>query len=128
VTDSPVPGEPLRLLSVSGVQLNLDGVQLRAAGGHAELNLTEFRLFRELMENAGIALTRERLTSAVWGDSPPRDKKILETYIARARRRLRQVGADHALIRTVRGTGFVFDATDAVNHVAAEAIRRRDRV
>jgi DNA-binding response OmpR family regulator len=111
---------PLRLLSVSGVQLNLDGFQLRAGSARVELNVTEFGLLRELMDHAGMALTRAHLTSAVWGDANVRDRTLLETYIRRVRGRLRQVGADDRLIRTVRGIGFVFESNDASNYDGAE--------
>jgi DNA-binding response OmpR family regulator len=112
---------PLRLLSVSGVQLSLDGFQLRAGDARVELNVTEFNLFRELMDHAGVALTRAYLTDAVWGNADVRDRKLLETYIRRVRMRLREVGADECLVRTVRGTGFVFESTDASDGAADDA-------
>jgi DNA-binding response OmpR family regulator len=114
--DPSTPSEALRFLSVSGIQLNLDGIQLRAGDARAELNVTEFRLLRELMTNAGRVMTRDQLFQAVWGEPGQAYADIVEDTISRLRRRLRQVGASASLIRTVRRVGYVFEFTDVSEH------------
>ena len=102
----------LRLLSVSGVSLNLDGFQLRAGDAKAELNTTEFALLRVLMDNAGRVLPSQQITEEVWGSGHQVHNRILNENISRVRRKLQQVGASAELVRTVRGTGYVFDVID----------------
>jgi DNA-binding response OmpR family regulator len=101
----------LRLLSVSGVSLNLDGVQLRAGDAKVELNTTEFALLHVLMDNAGRILSSEQIIGAVWADGRVHSG-ILNENLRRVRGKLRQVGASDQLIRTVRGAGYVFDVIE----------------
>jgi DNA-binding response OmpR family regulator len=102
----------LRLLTVSGVSLNLDGYQLRAGDAKAELNTTEFALLHVLMDNAGRVLATQQIMDQVWGPGRHVHPRILNENIRRVRRRLQQVGALGNLVRTVRGTGYVFDVID----------------
>jgi DNA-binding response OmpR family regulator len=99
----------VRLLSVSGVQLDLDALQLRCGQRRTDLTVAEFRLFWALMENAGRIIAARPLTDAVWGTDPVHKTRILHEYVGRARRRLQMVGADETLLRTVRHAGYVFD-------------------
>jgi DNA-binding response OmpR family regulator len=102
----------LRLLSVSGVSLNLDGYQLRAGDAKVELNTTEFALLRVLMDNAGRILRTQQIIEEVWGPGRQVHRTILNENIGRVRRKLDQVGASGDLVGTVRGTGYVFDVSD----------------
>ena len=97
---------PVRLLTVSGVQLNLDGIQLRSGAARVELTTTEFRLLLVLMERAGHVVSQEQIATAVWGSGRAGE---LAECLRRVRQRLEQVGASPTLIRTVRGMGYVFD-------------------
>jgi DNA-binding response OmpR family regulator len=102
----------LRLLSVSGVSLNLDGIQLRAGDTKVELNTTEFALLHVLMNNAGRILSSEQIIGAVWGGGRRVHSRILNENLRRVRGKLRQIGAPEQLIRTVRGAGYVFDVIE----------------
>ena len=102
----------LRLLSVSGVSLNLDGFQLRAGDAKVELNTTEFALLHVLMDNAGRILPSQKIMEEIWGPGRQVHNRILNENIGRVRRKLERVGASGDLVRTVRGTGYVFDVID----------------
>jgi len=102
----------LRLLTVCGVSLNPDGYQLRAGDAKVELNTTEFALLRVRMDNAGRVLPPQQITDEVWGTGHQVHARILNENIGRVRRKLQQVGASGDLVRTVRGTGYVFDVID----------------
>lgn len=99
----------VRLLTISGVQLDLDALQLRCGPHRSDLTVAEFHLLRVLMENAGRVLSPHRLTGEVWIREPNRDPRILHEYVGRVRRRLTAVNADPTLLRTVRNGGYVFD-------------------
>ena len=102
----------MRLLSVSGVSLNLDGYQLRAGDAKVELNTTEFALLHVLMDNAGRIPQTQQITDEVWGHGHQVHNRILNENISRVRRKLQQVGASGDLVRTVRGTGYVLDGIE----------------
>jgi DNA-binding response OmpR family regulator len=115
VAEAAVTGEPgtqeLRLLSVSGVQLGLDGFQLRAGTARVELNPVECRLLAVLMQQAGRVLPHAELIDAVW-DGQRVHRAVLKDNIGRVRQRLEEVGAPPELLRTVRNVGYVFDVVD----------------
>jgi two-component system response regulator RegX3 len=98
----------LRLLRVRGVGIDLDG--RRVFTGNTEIRLApkEFELLRVLLENAGRILSRRELLDTVWCPGYLDANKTLETHIRRLRRKL---GSQPAapLIRTVRGSGYIFD-------------------
>jgi DNA-binding response OmpR family regulator len=99
-------------LSVSGVDLNVDGVQLRAGQRRSDLNVTQLRLFQVLLAHAGQVLSAQRIAAEVWGPDHAADRKLVTENITRARRHLRDVGVSDQLIRTVRGVGYVFDIVE----------------
>ncbi len=70
----------------------------------AEVNLSprEFAVLRELMENTGIVLSRDRLEQSLYGWNEEVESNALEVHIHHLRRKL---GA--RLIRTIRGVGYV---------------------
>lgn len=67
----------------------------------------EFRLLRALVENANRVLTRDQLLDIFSGrEAGPFDRTI-DVMISRLRRRLKDEGGEHALIRTVRSEGYM---------------------
>jgi two-component system, OmpR family, phosphate regulon response regulator PhoB len=76
------------------------------------LGPTEFKLLEFFMENAGRVLSRQQLLDGVWGRDAFIDGRTVDVHVGRLRKALIR-GADSDPIRTVRGTGYVFDG-DAV--------------
>lgn len=101
-------GEPVRVLRVGDVDLDLDGLVVRGRLGVARLSYREFLVLRCLMDQAGRVVGRDELMAAGWGDRPLTDEKKINVYVGRLRRALsRCSGAEH--VRTVRLMGYVFD-------------------
>jgi len=73
------------------------------------LGPTEFKLLLFFMENAGRVLTRQQLLDGVWARDAFIDGRTVDVHIGRLRRALIR-GSDSDPIRTVRGTGYAFDA------------------
>ncbi len=67
----------------------------------------EYELFFYLVRNRGIALTREKLITEVWGYDFFGDDRTLDTHIKLLRKSL---GEYSALVVTLRGVGYRFDA------------------
>jgi DNA-binding response OmpR family regulator len=96
-----------RLLRVQTVSIDLDGRRVFAGTAEVRLSPKEFELLRLLLENAGTIIGRRELLDTVWCPGYPGDNKTLETHIRRLRRKLGPPAP--AMIRTVRGTGYIFD-------------------
>ena len=73
------------------------------------LGPTEFKLLEFFMENAGRVLSRQQLIDGVWGRDAFIDGRTVDVHVGRLRKALIR-GADSDPIRTVRGTGYVFDS------------------
>ncbi len=97
------PAEPLR-----AGQVTVDVAGRRAWNRGEELALPpkEFELLALLVEQAGRAVTRERIMSEVWETEWMGSTKTLDTHILSLRGKL---GAD--AIATLRGVGYRFEAS-----------------
>ncbi len=77
-------------------------------GEAVNMSPKEYDLLFYMIQNRGIALTRERLITEVWGYDYYGDDRTLDTHIKLLRRSL----GDHAgHIVTLRGVGYRFDET-----------------
>ena len=70
------------------------------------LTPTEFRVLAALAARPGDVLRRSQLTAAAWPHGGIVHDNTLDAYIARIRRKLRDIGAPEA-VETVRGVGYV---------------------
>ena len=70
------------------------------------LTPTEFRVLAALAARPGEVLRRSQLTAAAWPHGGIVHDNTLDAYIARIRRKLRDLGAPEA-VETVRGVGYV---------------------
>jgi DNA-binding response OmpR family regulator len=95
--------EEKRLIEVGELRIDLDGHQSWVGEERLPLTATEFKLLRELAENRGRVLTRERLLDRVWGYTFEGYGRTVDTHIRRLRKKL---GRNGNLIETVRGIGY----------------------
>jgi two-component system, OmpR family, phosphate regulon response regulator PhoB len=70
---------------------------------------TEYRLLVFFMENAGRVLSRQQLLDGVWGRDAFIDGRTVDVHVGRLRKALVR-GTERDPVRTVRGTGYVFEA------------------
>jgi two-component system copper resistance phosphate regulon response regulator CusR len=87
----------------SGVRLDTRRREAAIAGTTHPLTNREFRLLEYLMRHPGEVVSRERLTSEVWGYAFVSDTNIVDATVRRLRNKI-----GRARIVTVRGTGYVF--------------------
>jgi two-component system copper resistance phosphate regulon response regulator CusR len=92
--------------------LELDVVRRRATQNGQVLNLTpqEFLLLEYLCRNAGRVVTRSMLLAEVWGMQFQPDTNMVDVHIYRLRGKIDPVGGE-SRIRTLRGVGYVFEAS-----------------
>ena len=79
-----------------------------------ELTALEYRLLLTFVNNRGIVLSRKKLLSLMWdisGDFV--NDNTLTVYIKRLRDKIEKDPAEPAIIRTVRGLGYILDKEKA---------------
>jgi two-component system, OmpR family, response regulator len=88
-------------------RLRLDPARHAVASGGAEVSLTptEFRLLAALAARPGDVVRRRELVSAGWPDGAIVHDNTLDAYVARLRRKLREIGHDDVLT-TAHGVGY----------------------
>ena len=97
--------------------LTLDGVTQRLlfAGGSAlSLTPTEFRLLRYLMQRPGEFVSSDELLEQVWGYPPGTGGlEVVRSHVSNLRRKLRGLGEDPQLLRTLPYRGYGLMAGEA---------------
>ncbi|MBE6156426.1 MAG: response regulator transcription factor [Firmicutes bacterium] len=90
-------------LILSGIKIDDLAHEVYVDDKIIELTPKEYDLLKCLMENKNIALSREKLLSAIWGYDFYGDDRTVDTHIKTLRSRL---GKYRDLIKTVRGMGY----------------------
>ena len=101
------PGTTASPALPSGLSVDTAGRVVRVDGEPVELTYTEFELLLYLMNNAGMALSRDKILDNVWRYDYYGDARTVDTHIKKLRGKLGEYG-DH--IRTIRGIGYKFEA------------------
>ena len=96
---------------VESGDLALDLIGRRAYRGAEELRLShkEFDLLAALIQNAGTALTRDRLLQQVWGYDYLGDTRTVDVHVRWLREKIENDPAAPQRIVTVRGVGYRFE-------------------
>jgi two-component system OmpR family response regulator len=97
------------VLRAGDLELDLMSRSVRRGGQEISLLPTEFKLLEFLVRNAGQVVTRTMLFQEVWGYHFDPGTNLIDVHIGRVRKRIEQPGRTQP-IKTVRGTGYVFDA------------------
>src|SRR5207244_3380919 len=89
------------------LRVDIAAMTLAIAGKPVELSVTEFRLLAFFMQHPGRVFSRETILQEIRQDSHDIGKRAVDVYIRRVRQK---IGADaqHPYLKTVRGTGYVF--------------------
>jgi len=95
-------------LSLGGLTLDEVGCWVALDGQRVELKMMEFKLLSYLMHNHGRVISKEELFNKVWEDSITGDN-TLNVHIRRLREKLERDPNNPRYIKTVWGTGYVFD-------------------
>lgn len=109
VAPQPAPTQGKRV-RMGRTWLDLDARRLTGADG-AEIPLgpSEFALLRAFAERPGRVLTREALLELAHPRGDEHFDRSVDVRIARIRRKVEAVPDRPAVIRTIRGAGYVFD-------------------
>ena len=98
------------VLSAGDIMMDRGAHRVTRGTRSIDLGPTEYRLLEVLLESAGRVLSRSQLIDRVWGTTAEIDERTIDVHVGRLRKAL--VRSDETdPIRTVRGTGYVLDAT-----------------
>ena len=95
-------------LAIGGLTLDEVGCSVALDGQKVELKMMEFKLLSYLMKNHGRVISKEELFRKVWEDSITGDN-TLNVHIRRLREKLERDPNNPRYIKTVWGTGYVFE-------------------
>ena len=99
------------------LMVDRDGRKVFAFGKPVELSYKEYELLNYLIDNAGIALSREKILNQVWDYDYYGDTRTIDTHIKKLRQKL---GACGEYIETVRNIGYKFEIQQTVTERPGE--------
>ena len=94
------------IITLGDLTVDFTARRVTVAGKELDLSPKEYELLFYMVRNRGIALTREKLISEVWGYDFFGDDRTLDTHIKLLRREL---GPCADKITTLRGVGYRFE-------------------
>ena len=89
-----------------GIVIDSDGRTVKVDGKLVELSLREYELLKYLLENEGIALSRDKILNNVWNYDYYGDSRTIDSHVKKIRHKLGKKGK---FIETVRGIGYKFE-------------------
>ncbi len=91
---------------IGGIEVDVDGRTVKVDSKPIELSLREFELLKYLIDNKGIALSRDKILNNVWNYDFYGDSRTIDSHIKKIRHKLGKKGK---YIETIRGVGYKFD-------------------
>ena len=94
------------IFTYKGLSVDFSARIVTIDGERVDMTPKEYELFFYMVKNKGIALTREKLISEVWGYDFFGDERTLDTHIKLLRKSLKEYSK---CIVTLRGVGYRFE-------------------
>ena len=91
---------------IAGIEIDSDGRTVKVDSKIIELSLREYELLKYLIENKGIALSRDKILNNVWNYDFYRESRTIDSHIKKLRHKLGKKGK---YIETIRGVGYKFE-------------------
>lgn len=106
--NTPVNSESERdIFKIDGLEVDFTGRKVTIDGKAVSMTPKEYDLLFYMVRNRGIALTREKLITDVWGYDYYGDDRTLDTHIKLLRSSLQEY---RKYLVTLRGVGYRFEA------------------
>mgnify|MGYP000835288075 CR=1 FL=1 len=103
-------GDNKEVKDYGGIQIDNQGRTVSVDGKQIELSLREYELLVYLVENQGIALSRDKILNNVWNYDYYGEDRTVDTHVKMLRSHL---GSCRGYIVTVWGVGYKFDPDTA---------------
>ena len=89
-----------------GIVIDADGRTVEVDSKKIDLSLREYELLKYLVDNSGIALSRDKILNNVWNYDYYGDSRTIDSHIKKIRHKLGKKGK---YIHTMRGVGYKFE-------------------
>ena len=89
-----------------GIEIDDNARTVKVDEKNIEMSLREYELLKYLMDNSGIALSREKILNNVWNYDYYGDSRTIDSHIKKIRHKLGKKGK---YIKTIRGIGYKFE-------------------
>lgn len=96
-------GQNREILAAGGLVVDLAEHTVTAGGKRIALTFKEFELLRLFLSAPGVAFTREKLLSIIWGTQYTGETRTVDMHIRTLRQKLGRYGS---MIETVRNVGY----------------------
>ena len=103
------PQDEEAAVSMGGIVLDKAAHMVTVDGERIDLSYKEFELLAYFMENAGIALSREKILNSVWNYDYFGDARTIDTHVKKLRAKMGDKGK---YITTVWGMGYKCEVTE----------------
>ena len=71
-----------------GIEIDIDGRTVKVDGKEVDMSLREYELLKYLMDNQGIALSRDKILNNVWNYDYYGDSRTIDSHIKKIRHKL----------------------------------------
>ena len=99
-------GDKTEVKDYDGIVIDPEGRTVKVDGKPIEMSLREYELLKYLVDNEGIALSRDKLLNNVWNYDYYGDSRTIDSHIKKIRHKLGKKGK---YIETMRGIGYKFE-------------------
>ena len=89
-----------------GIVIDSEGRTVTVDDKQIEMSLREYELLKYLVDNANIALSRDKILNNVWNYDYYGDSRTIDSHIKKIRHKLGKKGK---YIQTIRGIGYKFE-------------------
>lgn len=89
-----------------GIEIDEDGRSVKVDGKIVEMSLREYELLKYMVDNVGIALSRDKILNNVWNYDYYGDSRTIDSHVKKIRHKLGKKGK---YIKTMRGIGYKFE-------------------
>ena len=106
-----VSGTASNTIAVGDLTIDCSARTVHRAGKAVSLTAKEFDVLEYMARNAGVVLSRERITEHLWSFDYDGGSNVVDVYIRYLRKKIDE-GREKKLIHTVRGAGYVLRAEE----------------
>ena len=99
-------GDKTEVKDYGGIVIDPDGRTVKVDDKPVEMSLREYELLKYLVDNEGIALSRDKILNNVWNYDYYGDSRTIDSHIKKIRHKLGKKGK---YIETMRGVGYKFE-------------------
>jgi len=95
-------------IELAGLSIDPTRRKVSLDGDEVQLTPLEFEILLAMARDPGVVFTREQLMDRVWGYRDYAGGRVVDSHVARIRRKLGEDGAEPRFVRTVHGVGYAF--------------------